>query len=69
MATEQVEPQTGCPSPRVLYGEDKPLGWLENHGDRIKGWRCLDSTCEECSGAHLPQARLRKIFPSSGRVS
>lgn len=69
MGTEQVEPQTGCPSSRVLYGGDKPLGWLENHGDRKEGWRCLDSTCEECSSARLPQARLRKIFSSSCKVS
>ena len=55
LGSEKVVSPTGCPSPGVLHIGDKPSHvCLKNSWDRYKGWRSLDSTHEEYSGAVLP---------------
>ena len=43
----------GIPVLGTNVEETSPLGWLEDHRDKEKGWRSLDSTCEERSSDGL----------------
>lgn len=55
LGSEEVVSLTGFRSPGVLHIGDKPIHvCLKNSWDRYKGWRSLDSTPEEYSGAVLP---------------
>lgn len=40
--------------------DTSPLDYLEDHCDRQKGWRRLDSAREECTGADLPSVQDRE---------
>lgn len=40
--------------------DTSPLDCLEDHCDRQKGWRRLDSAREECTGADLPSVQDRE---------
>ena len=40
--------------------DTSPLGCLEDHCDRQKGWRRLHSACEECTAADLPSVQDRE---------
>lgn len=43
--------------------ETSPHGCLENPWDRYKGWRSLDSTCQESAGASFPPERAERGLP------
>lgn len=60
LGREQVEPQSGHPSPGVLHRGDSPLGCWENCWDREKGWRSLDSTFKQRTQVVLPTAMARE---------
>ena len=66
LGSEQVQPQTGHPSPGALHREDKPTWLLRGSRRQRERLEKLDSVCEEGTHAGLHRDRER-LTPAAAK--